>query len=101
MAPAYSTTKRRRRSHKSGGSSRRRTALRWALAVGAFGALSGIFVHGLFDAAMWGTRVAFLFWLLVALIGLLDLRAQARKRQQQQAAEQVQPEIEPALQAAW
>lgn len=44
---------------------------RWNLSVGAASALVGMLVHGLFDAVLWGTKVAFVSWLLFALISLL------------------------------
>lgn len=44
---------------------------RRALALGAAGAFTGITVHGIFDAVLWGTKVMFIPWLLLALIVLL------------------------------
>jgi putative inorganic carbon (HCO3(-)) transporter len=51
---------------------RRAAALRRALATGALGALVALLVHGLIDAPLWGTKLAFVPWLLFALVGLLD-----------------------------
>jgi putative inorganic carbon (HCO3(-)) transporter len=48
-----------------------RTRLHWTLALGAAAALSGMLVHGLVDAALWGNKVAFLPWLLFALVASL------------------------------
>lgn len=50
---------------------RRQSALRLALATGALGATFAMFVHGLVDAVTWGTKLAFLSWLLLALAGAL------------------------------
>lgn len=55
---------------------RRQAALRWALAAGGLGATVAMFLHGLVDAVTWGTKLAFLPWLLVALAGTLALPAQ-------------------------
>lgn len=49
----------------------RSDSVRWTLAVGAFASLVGMLTHGLFDAVLWGTKVAFVPWLLFALIVLL------------------------------
>jgi hypothetical protein len=47
---------------------RRRTqSLDWALAAGALGGLLAMFVHGIFDAAVWGSKPAVVPWLLIAL----------------------------------
>jgi putative inorganic carbon (hco3(-)) transporter len=51
---------------------RRAAALRRALATGALGALVGVLVHGLLDAPLWGSKMAFAPWLLFALVGLLE-----------------------------
>lgn len=56
-------------------SSRRWAALRWALAAGLFAALTGMLVHGLVDAVTWGTKLAFIPWLLYALAALLWLQS--------------------------
>jgi putative inorganic carbon (HCO3(-)) transporter len=50
---------------------RRQAALRWALAVGLTGAFTALLVHGLVDAVAWGTKLAFIPWLLFALTALL------------------------------
>lgn len=47
--------------------------LRWSLSIGATSSLTGMLVHGLFDATLWGTKVAFVQWLLFALIVLLHM----------------------------
>ncbi len=41
-----------------------------ALSAGALAALSGLLVHGTLDAVTWGTKLAFLPWLLLAIIQL-------------------------------
>jgi putative inorganic carbon (HCO3(-)) transporter len=46
-----------------------------SLAIGAAGSLVGMLVHGLLDAVLWGTKLAFLPWLLFALITQLFLQA--------------------------
>jgi len=46
------------------------------LAIGATGSLVAMLVHGLLDAVIWGTKLAFMPWLLFALITLLFLNAQ-------------------------
>lgn len=43
---------------------------RQALTAGALAALSGVLVHGLLDAVTWGTKLAFLPWLILALVEL-------------------------------
>lgn len=48
--------------------------LRWSLSIGATGSLVGLLVHGIFDAVLWGTKVAFVSWLLFALITLLHMQ---------------------------
>ena len=48
-----------------------RLRLHWTLAVGCSGALAGLLVHGLVDAALWGNKAATLPWLLIALACLL------------------------------
>ena len=45
----------------------RAAAFDWALAAGALGGLVAMFVHGLVDAPIWGSKPAFIPWLLVAL----------------------------------
>ena len=45
-----------------------RLRLHWTLAAGAAAALAAVMVHGLLDAALWGNKVAFVPWLLFALI---------------------------------
>ncbi|MCB0105929.1 MAG: hypothetical protein KDE53_08465, partial [Caldilineaceae bacterium] len=50
---------------------RRCASLRWALAVGVGGGLLAMFIHGLVDAVVWGTKLAFLPWLFFALAALL------------------------------
>jgi putative inorganic carbon (hco3(-)) transporter len=52
---------------------RSRNSLHWALAAGAFGSLMALLTHGLLDAVTWGTKLAFMPWLLYALITLLFL----------------------------
>lgn len=53
---------------------RRDRSLSWAVAVGAFGSLVAMLVHGLVDAVTWGNKLAFLPWWLYALITLLFLQ---------------------------
>jgi len=45
----------------------RQLALPWTLAAGAAGGLTAMFVHGLLDVPLWGTKPSFLPWLLIAL----------------------------------
>ncbi len=40
---------------------------RYAIAVGAFSGLAGIFAHGLFDNTAWNTRALSLLWLVVGI----------------------------------
>ena len=47
------------------------------LAIGANGSLVGMLVHGLLDAVTWGTKLAFVPWILFALITQLFLYTQA------------------------
>lgn len=49
--------------------------LRWCLAAGAAAALTAMLIHGLLDAPLWGTKLAFLPWLLFALVTNLFLDA--------------------------
>lgn len=42
-----------------------------ASTIGTAGAIVGIYVHGFFDAVLWGTKVAFIPWVIFALITLL------------------------------
>ncbi len=58
---------------------RQRAALRWTLAAGALGALASLVTHGLVDAITWGTKVAFIPWLLFALVALLALPPQSNE----------------------
>lgn len=46
------------------------------LAIGASGSLVAMLVHGLLDAVTWDTKLAFMPWLLFALITLLFLNTQ-------------------------
>lgn len=62
---------RHRNQRKEQRQQRRQAALRWALAAGGLGATVAMFCHGLIDAVTWGTKLAFLPWLLVALAGAL------------------------------
>ncbi|CAN5424588.1 hypothetical protein BH10CHL1_BH10CHL1_06950 [soil metagenome] len=55
---------------------KRCAALRWTLAAGGLGAFASLLIHGLVDAVAWGTKVAFLAWLLLALTALLALPPQ-------------------------
>jgi putative inorganic carbon (HCO3(-)) transporter len=56
---------------------RREAALDWALAAGSAGGLTAMLVNGIFDAPVWGTRPAFVPWLLVALSVQIGLRTAA------------------------
>jgi putative inorganic carbon (HCO3(-)) transporter len=47
------------------------------LAIGATGSLVGMLIHGLLDAVTWGTKLAFVPWILFALITQLFLYTQA------------------------
>jgi len=50
---------------------RRQTGLSRTLAGGVLGALVAMLVHGQLDATLWGTRLAFLPWMLYALAVLI------------------------------
>lgn len=52
---------------------KRTNALSWTLAVGAFGSIVAMLVHGMVDATTWGTKLAFIPWLLFAFVTLLYL----------------------------
>jgi len=56
---------------------RRDDPLRWTLAAGAAGGLTAMLVHGLLDAVTWGTKLAFVPWVLFALITLLHAQLYA------------------------
>ncbi|MCB0189209.1 MAG: O-antigen ligase family protein, partial [Caldilineaceae bacterium] len=51
----------------------RDTALQWALAAGTLAAFIALMTHGMVDAVTWGTKLAFLPWLLFALTAVLSL----------------------------
>jgi len=55
---------------------RQSVPLHRTLAIGATGSLVAMLVHGLLDAVTWGTKLAFMPWLLFALITLLFFSAQ-------------------------
>ena len=61
----------------------RQLALPWTLAAGALGGLTAMFVHGLLDVPLWGTKPSFLPWLLVALAISLGLQVRESARQPQ------------------
>lgn len=54
---------------------RRAAAVEWTLAAGTLGALTAMFLHGIFDAPLWSSRPAFLPWLFIALAAVVGLRA--------------------------
>ena len=58
----------------------RRQSLQWALAAGIVAALVAMLVHGLLDAVTWGTKLAFIPWLLFALAANLRLGSMRRRR---------------------
>jgi len=53
---------------------RRVSGVTAALASGVFGGLVAMLAHGLLDASLWGTKLAFLPWLLLALAVLLGMQ---------------------------
>ena len=55
----------------------RQAALRLALASGGLCAIVAMFIHGMVDAVTWGTKLAFLSWLLLALAGALYVQGQS------------------------
>lgn len=57
---------------------RQRTqALPWTLAAGTAASLTAMFVHGMLDVPLWGTKPSFLPWLLVASAMALGLYVQS------------------------
>lgn len=44
----------------------------FVLCIGGIGAIVAIWVHGIFDAVTWGTKLAFMPWLVLALATLLE-----------------------------
>jgi putative inorganic carbon (HCO3(-)) transporter len=56
----------------------REVALEWVLAAGTLAGLIAMFVHGIFDAPVWGARPAVLPWLLIALAVQVGLRPAAQ-----------------------
>ncbi len=58
----------------------RQFALPWTLAAGAIGGLTAMFIHGLLDVPLWGTKPSFLPWLLIALAIALGLHVRDRRR---------------------
>jgi putative inorganic carbon (HCO3(-)) transporter len=53
----------------------------WALGAGVLGSLAAMLVHGLLDATLWGTKLAFLPWLLFALAVLAESHVPDEPRQ--------------------
>lgn len=49
-------------------------SVRWVLTVGALGSCVDISVHGLLDAVVWGTKIAFLPWVVYTLVTVLFLQ---------------------------
>ncbi|HQY91676.1 O-antigen ligase family protein [Caldilinea sp.] len=49
--------------------------LNWALAAGVLSGLTAMLVHGLLDAPLWGTKLAFLPWLFFALAMLTAIES--------------------------
>ena len=47
-----------------------------ALAVGTLGGIAAMMVHGLMDITAWGTRAAFIPWLVIGLAVALYLETQ-------------------------
>lgn len=54
----------------------RQAAVRLALAAGGLCAIVAMLIHGMVDAVTWGTKLAFLSWLLLALAGALAWQEQ-------------------------
>ena len=50
----------------------------WALGAGVLGGLTAMLVHGIHDATLWGTKLAFLPWLLYALAMLAEAHERTR-----------------------
>ncbi len=50
----------------------------WALGAGVLGGLTAMLIHGILDATLWGTKLAFLPWLLYALAMLAEEHARER-----------------------
>jgi len=69
--PAEENAQPRRR--RSSTRRQRKAALRWTLAAGLLAGLVGMLVHGTVDAVLWGTRMALIPWLLLALTALLSV----------------------------
>lgn len=69
LTPAQSTLNSRQRHRRLVHQARLHNE-NWAITAGAVAALVGIQVHGILDAVTWGTKFAFLPWLLFALIWL-------------------------------
>ncbi|MBW7881342.1 MAG: O-antigen ligase family protein [Caldilineaceae bacterium] len=57
-----------------------RRGQRWALGAGATAALAAMLAHGVVDAVLWGTKLAFVPWLLLALIAHLFQDTYTRRR---------------------
>ena len=57
---------------------RRGPSLLWALAAGVLGGLTAMLVHGVLDATLWGTKLAFVPWLLYALVMLAEAHERMR-----------------------
>lgn len=72
--------RRARRDERPGGKRWRHDSLTWALAAGVIASLSAMLLHGLVDAAVWGTKLAFLPWLVFAQSVLLSSGPRLRRR---------------------
>ena len=51
----------------------RARSMPWTMAAGIVGSLVGMLVHGMVDATLWGTKLAFIPWLLFSLVTILYL----------------------------
>jgi putative inorganic carbon (HCO3(-)) transporter len=54
----------------------------WAFGAGVLGSLAAMLVHGVLDATLWGTKLAFLPWLLFALAVLAESHVPDELRQE-------------------
>ncbi len=57
-----------------------RYTLNWALGAGVIAALVGLLLHGLVDAVLWNTKLAFLPWLLFAQATLISMPERRMRR---------------------
>lgn len=72
--------------HEADREEQRQRFLAWAVAAGCLAAVSGMLVHGLVDAVTWGTKLAFIPWMIFAQIVLVEQGPRRRKRRRRRSS---------------